>query len=149
MKHLNLENIAMIFTVTIRERLLPFIKHKISNKNHWETDPEDPRPAQDVIYSFFVPEFRLYQDCVLGRTVGWVWFQATRTGIFQLACKQLCGTGHYDMKAPIRIVPKEESQKWLLPRRQKNAGTSPATPSMPLADPPNGNLTSGINNSKL
>lgn len=123
--------------------LAPIDVRKISAQNPFGTDAENPLTAQDVIaselvipvgrpvhlllhsrdviHSFYVPEFRLYQDCVPGRTVGWVWFQATRTGNFQLACNQLCGTGHYNMKAPIRVVTEEEFQKWLTPRQQKNA----------------------------
>lgn len=68
--------------------------------------------SRDVIHSFYVPQFRLYQDAVPGRTIKWVWFQTTRTGDFELACSQLCGTGHYNMKAKIRIVPQEEYDKW-------------------------------------
>jgi cytochrome c oxidase subunit 2 len=75
-----------------------------------------------------VPEFRIYQDCVPGRTIGWVWFQATQTGDFQLACNQLCGTGHYNMKAPIHIVSEAEFQKWLTPRQQKNAALVQPSP---------------------
>jgi cytochrome c oxidase subunit 2 len=88
--------------------------------------------ARDVIHSFYVPEFRLYQDCVPGRTIGWVWFQATRTGNFQIACNQLCGTGHYNMKAPIRVVTEEEFQKWLKPRQEKNAALATSSP-VPVA----------------
>jgi cytochrome c oxidase subunit II len=31
--------------------------------------------SRDVIHSFYVPWFRLYQDAVPGRTISWVWFQ--------------------------------------------------------------------------
>jgi cytochrome c oxidase subunit 2 len=127
----------------------------ISPQNPFGTDATDPRTTQDVIspdlvipvgrpvhvllqsrdviHSFYVPEFRLYQDCVPGRTIGWVWFQATRTGDFQLACNQLCGIGHYNMKAPIHVVSEAEFNNWLTTRQQKNAtpvspsGTSPST----------------------
>jgi len=68
--------------------------------------------SRDVIHSFYVPEFRIYQDAVPGRTIGWVWFKTLRTGNFQLACSQLCGKGHYNMKAPIRPVSQEEYDKW-------------------------------------
>jgi cytochrome c oxidase subunit 2 len=131
----------------ISGNLAPMDVRKITDQNPFGTDAADPLTAQDVIttelvipvgrpvhlllhsrdviHSFYVPEFRLYQDCVPGRTIGWVWFQATRTGDFQLACNQLCGTGHYNMKAPIRVVSEEEFQKWLKPRQQKNAAPSP------------------------
>lgn len=68
--------------------------------------------SRDVIHSFFVPQFRLYQDMVPGRTIEWMWFVPTRTGNFELACNQLCGTGHYNMKAPIRVVSQEEFEVW-------------------------------------
>lgn len=68
--------------------------------------------SRDVIHSFYVPEFRLYQDMVPGRTIDWMWFVPTRTGSFELACNQLCGTGHYNMKSPIRVVTQEEFDTW-------------------------------------
>jgi cytochrome c oxidase subunit 2 len=68
--------------------------------------------SRDVIHSFYVPSFRLYQDCVPGRTIKWVQFNATRPAELELACSQLCGTGHYNMKAKIRILPQAEFDKW-------------------------------------
>ncbi len=68
--------------------------------------------SRDVIHSFYVPAFRLYQDAVPGRTISWVWFEVTRPINLELACSQLCGTGHYNMKAPIRVVSQEEYDKW-------------------------------------
>jgi cytochrome c oxidase subunit 2 len=141
----------------ISGQLAPMDVRKITPQNPFGTDPENPKTAQDVIttdlvipvgrpvhvllhardviHSFYVPEFRLYQDCVPGRTIGWVWFQATQTGDFQLACNQLCGTGHYNMKAPIKIVSEDEFQKWLTPRQQKNAGIPALPASTPVAAP--------------
>jgi cytochrome c oxidase subunit 2 len=141
----------------ISGQLAPMDVRKITPQNPFGTDPENPKTAQDVIttdlvipvgrpvhvllhardviHSFYVPEFRLYQDCVPGRTIGWVWFQATQTGDFQLACNQLCGTGHYNMKAPIKIVSEDEFQKWLTPRQQKNAGIPALPSSTPVAAP--------------
>jgi cytochrome c oxidase subunit 2 len=68
--------------------------------------------SRDVIHSFYVPEFRLYQDAVPGRTIDWMWFVTTRTGNFELACNQLCGAGHYNMKAKIRVVSQAEYDEW-------------------------------------
>ncbi|MDK3161785.1 cytochrome c oxidase subunit II [Kamptonema cortianum] len=69
--------------------------------------------SRDVIHAFYVPSFRLYQDMVPGRTIDWVWFVTTETGAYDLACNQLCGAGHYNMKAKISIVSDEEYQEWL------------------------------------
>ena len=68
--------------------------------------------SRDVIHSFYVPAFRLYQAAVPGRTIAWVWFEPTKTGNYELACSQICGSGHYNMKAPIRVVSQEEFDKW-------------------------------------
>jgi cytochrome c oxidase subunit 2 len=68
--------------------------------------------SRDVIHSFYVPQFRLYQAAVPGRTIAWVWFEPTKTGNYELACSQICGSGHYNMKAPIRVVTQEEFDKW-------------------------------------
>jgi cytochrome c oxidase subunit II len=46
--------------------------------------------AEDVIHSFFLPEFRVKQDAVPGMRIP-VWFEATRTGTFMLGCAELCG----------------------------------------------------------
>lgn len=69
--------------------------------------------SRDVIHAFYVPTFRLYQDMVPGRTISWVWFDTLETGNHEIACNQLCGAGHYNMKAKISIVSDEEYQKWL------------------------------------
>lgn len=68
--------------------------------------------SRDVIHSFYVPAFRLYQAAVPGRTISWVWFEPIRTGTYELACNQICGSGHYNMKAPIRVVSQEEFEEW-------------------------------------
>lgn len=68
--------------------------------------------SRDVIHSFYVPSFRLYQDAVPGRTIKWIQFTTLNTANVELACSQLCGTGHYNMKANIRILPVAEYEKW-------------------------------------
>jgi cytochrome c oxidase subunit II len=80
--------------------------------------------SRDVIHGFYIPAFRLYQDAVPGRTIDWVWFIPTRIGSFDLACSQLCGSGHYNMKAQIEVVSQEEFDKWY---KQKLAAVSSAS----------------------
>ena len=36
--------------------------------------------SMDVIHGFHIPQFRIYQDAVPGRTIDWVWFIPTKTG---------------------------------------------------------------------
>lgn len=68
--------------------------------------------AEDVIHSFFLPEFRVKQDAVPGTTTP-VWFEATRTGEFTLACAELCGLGHYRMGGTVTVHSQADFQDWL------------------------------------
>jgi cytochrome c oxidase subunit 2 len=80
--------------------------------------------TKDVIHSFNLPEFRVKQDAIPGLTIP-VWFIPTvttaemraRTGNpqfqFELACAQLCGLGHYRMRAIVTVLSQEEFQKWM------------------------------------
>jgi cytochrome c oxidase subunit 2 len=68
--------------------------------------------AEDVIHSFFVPAFRLKQDAVPGMEIR-VWFQPTQVGRYELACAELCGLGHYRMRAFVEVHTEEDYQRWL------------------------------------
>ena len=65
-----------------------------------------------VIHSFFLPEFRLRQDVVPGMAID-VWFEATRTGQYEIACSQFCGLGHYRMRGYLAIHSPEGFEAWL------------------------------------
>ena len=45
--------------------------------------------SEDVIHSFFLPNFRVKQDAVPGMSIP-LWFQATQTGEYALGCAELC-----------------------------------------------------------
>src|SRR6266704_4281034 len=68
--------------------------------------------SEDVIHSFFVPEFRLKQDAVPGMHI-MAWFQATQTGEFELGCAELCGMGHYKMRARVFVHTPDEYKAWV------------------------------------
>jgi cytochrome c oxidase subunit 2 len=67
--------------------------------------------SEDVIHSFFIPVFRLKQDAVPGMFVDG-WFRPTRTGQWEIACAELCGLGHYRMKARVWVHTPEEFEAW-------------------------------------
>jgi len=67
--------------------------------------------SKDVIHSFYLPNLRLRQDAVPGRTI-LVWFEATKPGKYELPCSQLCGFGHSGMKGWLYVHTPEEYQKW-------------------------------------
>ncbi|MBI4788887.1 MAG: cytochrome c oxidase subunit II [Chloroflexi bacterium] len=67
---------------------------------------------KEVIHSFFVPQLRLKQDALPGQTTK-VWFNATQTGSYEIACAELCGLGHYRMRAALTVETREQFEAWL------------------------------------
>lgn len=63
--------------------------------------------SQDVLHSFFVPEFRIKHD-VLPNRYSFVWFEAPEEGVYQVVCTEYCGTAHSNMGAKIHVVSTEE-----------------------------------------
>jgi cytochrome c oxidase subunit 2 len=68
--------------------------------------------SKDVGHSFFVPELRVQQDFVPGLDLA-VHFTATKTGRYEIVCTQLCGLGHYNMKAYLSVMSPEDFDNWL------------------------------------
>lgn len=68
--------------------------------------------SQDVIHSFFVPDFRVKQDVVPGRYTT-EWFRPTRLGKYQLFCAEFCGTDHSKMIGLVVVMEPEDYQRWL------------------------------------
>jgi cytochrome c oxidase subunit 2 len=85
--------------------------------------------SEDAIHSFFIPAFRIKQDAVPGMTIR-VWFQPTDTGTFELACAELCGLGHYRMRAVATVHAEGEYQRWL-DERGRRAAASPTALNQP------------------
>lgn len=68
--------------------------------------------SKDVIHSFGIPAMRVKQDATPGLLTP-VWFTPTLTGTFEVVCSQLCGLGHYRMKAVITVESEADFQKFL------------------------------------
>lgn len=68
--------------------------------------------AQDVIHSLFIPAMRFKQDAVPGMNIE-THFTPNKLGSYEISCAELCGIGHYRMRAVVRVVSDEEFQKWL------------------------------------
>ena len=82
--------------------------------------------SEDVIHSFFVPQFRMKQDAVPGRQIT-QWFEVTKPGKYELPCAELCGFGHSGMKGWIYVHTPADYQKW--------AATELAAEAPPAAEP--------------
>jgi len=66
----------------------------------------------DVIHSFAIPVLRIKQDIIPGLNIP-IWFEATRTAKFDIACAQLCGVGHTRMRGFVTVDTEQQYQKWL------------------------------------
>jgi len=73
--------------------------------------------AKDLNHSFYVRELRIQQDFVAGLDEQ-IHFTATQTGKFEIVCTQLCGLGHYNMKAYLNVVTQDEFDQWLKSQSQ-------------------------------
>lgn len=77
--------------------------------------PKDKRvrlllTSQDVVHSFWVPEFRVKQDALPGKLVKLL-FTPTKTGEYLLLCAELCGRDHTIMTAPVYVVESNEFEQ--------------------------------------
>ncbi|HSG44682.1 MAG TPA: cytochrome c oxidase subunit II [Anaerolineales bacterium] len=68
--------------------------------------------SNDVIHSFWVPEFRVKQDLVPGRVTD-LWITPTEEGEYAVRCAELCGTTHYGMVKPAIVTSQTEFATWL------------------------------------
>jgi len=68
--------------------------------------------AKDVGHSFFVRELRIQQDFVPGLDIS-LHFTATKIGRYEIVCTQLCGAGHFNMKAYLDVLSQADYDDWL------------------------------------
>lgn len=68
--------------------------------------------AKDVTHDFYVRELRVQQDVVPGMEIP-IHFTATTPGRYEIACNQLCGLGHYKMRAFLQVMTEDDFNKWL------------------------------------
>jgi cytochrome c oxidase subunit 2 len=72
--------------------------------------------SKDVIHSFSLPEMRVKQDAIPGMSIP-IWFQPSRItpegARWEVNCSQLCGLGHYRMRAFYRVMPRPAFDAWM------------------------------------
>ncbi len=83
--------------------------------------------SQDVIHSFWVPEFRVKQDLVPGRTTEYR-ITPTLIGDYKVRCAELCGTSHAYMLAPIHVVSETDFQAWVQKEQAAVAAAATGAP---------------------
>lgn len=80
--------------------------------------------SRDVLHNFSVPVFRLKQDAIPGRVITG-WFEATKTGTYDIQCAEICGIGHGLMPARIVIESAEEHAAWVASRSPAQVAAAP------------------------
>ncbi len=68
--------------------------------------------SQDVIHSFWVPEWRIKKDNVPGITTT-ATVTPDKVGTYQLICTELCGFGHASMRAKVVVESPADFRKWV------------------------------------
>ncbi|HEY8394673.1 MAG TPA: cytochrome c oxidase subunit II [Thermaerobacter sp.] len=76
--------------------------------------------SKDVIHSFFVPHLRVKLDAVPGQ-VNELYIDATETGKYEIACAELCGVGHFQMRGEIQVMDEAAWQDWVQQQAQQRA----------------------------
>lgn len=106
--------------------------------------------SRDVIHDVGLPYFRMKMDAVPGITTN-LWFTPTittkemikKTGnpnfVYEIACDQLCGSGHYSMRGTVIVQTAKEFNKWISGKTpyyalQQESETAPAPEAVPQAD---------------
>lgn len=104
--------------------------------------------SRDVIHDVGLPHFRLKMDAVPGITTT-LWFIPSITSdsmkqitknpdfVYEIACDQLCGKGHYSMRGTVIVETQAQYDKWLQSQKSyysmNNAPAEPA-PAVPAPD---------------
>jgi cytochrome c oxidase subunit 2 len=68
--------------------------------------------SRDVLHSFYIPAFRLKEDLVPGKK-NKMWFEATKTGRYDILCAEYCGQLHSYMLSSVTVLPVAEYEQWL------------------------------------
>jgi cytochrome c oxidase subunit 2 len=88
--------------------------------------------SQDVIHSFWVPEFLFKRDVIPGRVNQ---FEVTivKTGTFVGRCAELCGVDHDRMNFSIKVVSQDEFDRYIAERQAAAPSSAVALPALTTA----------------
>lgn len=71
--------------------------------------------SEDVIHSFWVPEFRVKQDALPGgeQFIRELRITPNMTGEFKVRCAEMCGLGHSGMLSDVLVMEEAQYQSWI------------------------------------
>jgi cytochrome c oxidase subunit 2 len=104
--------------------------------------------SEDVIHSFFIPDFRVKSDLPPGRYTT-LWFEPKGTGTHQVFCTEYCGEGHSRMLATVYVQPKAEYDKWFIEGPKPPDGLDPVAWGKQLYTSKGCNTCHSVDGSKL
>jgi cytochrome c oxidase subunit 2 len=84
--------------------------------------------GQDVIHSFYVPQFFYKKDAIPGR-INTFQINITEAGTYGGQCAEFCGLGHANMYFTVRAVTPDEFTQWAQDALNKANATPPPQPS--------------------
>jgi cytochrome c oxidase subunit 2 len=67
--------------------------------------------SADVIHSFFIPAYRVKEDCVPGMKTH-LWFIADEVGSFDIFCTEYCGLAHSHMRSKLNVMKVSDFEEW-------------------------------------
>ncbi len=68
--------------------------------------------ANDVIHSWWVPDFAVKKDAIPG-FINEAWFKSEKIGHYTGQCTELCGRDHGFMPIVVNVVSKEDFARWV------------------------------------
>lgn len=68
--------------------------------------------SKDVIHGFQLQNMRMSQDAIPGSRIP-MWFRPIRSGEYEIVCSQLCGAGHYAMRAVMKVENQADFDIWM------------------------------------
>jgi cytochrome c oxidase subunit 2 len=68
--------------------------------------------TDDVLHSFWVPEFRVKQDLVPGQ-VTTLLVTPTQIGDYTIRCAEICGFDHANMRASVAVISEADFANWV------------------------------------
>lgn len=120
--------------------------HTVSELHVWkDANVRIYLKTQDVLHSFWLPNLRLKQDALPGKTIP-MWFRARESNTaydektgkwtfkegkeWEIACAELCGGGHYRMHGRLLVHPDEADFRRWLARELELQRTKKTTPAV-------------------
>lgn len=68
--------------------------------------------SKDVIHGLALQHMRISQDAIPGSSIP-AWFRPIVKGQYEIVCSQLCGAGHYAMRAMMIVEDQAEYDAWM------------------------------------